>query len=284
MLFPTRFVLRSLEEPYRSRALRAGTTRYWSWLFAARDARHPLLGIYALMAEWRALTDPATEVDVAHIKLNWWHDEIRRLAAGSPLHPISRYLAQLPRAEMIDFAQLEATIDAAAAQAAGVPLERAADLEPHAGALYGIPLRVAARLACDHGDGAPGGCIDALAAAEYLARAIADYAREARSGRVPFAVDELLAAGIDNDDLTAADPPRRLATYLDGLRRKAAAHYSAAAAALPRGERPRYRHLMVLATLGVKRLTERTSPSHADFRLSDLYNAWNAARRAASAR
>ena len=52
---PMRRPLRPLEEPYRSRAVPPGSARYWSWLFAARESREPLLGIYALLAEWRAL-------------------------------------------------------------------------------------------------------------------------------------------------------------------------------------------------------------------------------------
>ena len=51
---------RRLEESYRARAVPAGSPRYFSWLFAAPPMRDPLLGIYALLAEWRALLDPAS--------------------------------------------------------------------------------------------------------------------------------------------------------------------------------------------------------------------------------
>jgi len=60
------------------------------------------------------------------------------------------------------------------------------------------------------------------------------------------------------------------------------------ATALAPEQRPPLRHLLVLAALGAKHSSdgERRSgnPSGADFRLADLYNAWNAARRAAAAR
>ena len=247
--------------------------------------REPLIGIYALMAEWRALMDPATDSGVSQIKLTWWRDEMRRLAAGSPLHPITRHLAQLPGARVAAFAPLESSVEAAAAQVAGAPLERAGELESHADALYGTPLLAAARIGSarsDHLDrSTTHSCTAALAAAEYLARAVADYGREARAGRVPFPVDELLAAGIDNDDLAAAEPPARLQIYLKQLRDKAAGYFSTAASALPPTEQPELRHLLVLATLGVRYLNGRRSLSSADFRLADLYNAWTVARRAA---
>lgn len=189
------------------RALPPGTVRYWSWLFAAAESRAPLLGIYALGAEWQALMDPATESSVAHLKLAWWQEEMQRLIAGTAVHPISAFLAALPRAASVDFTPLLTAVNAAAAQVGGVPVERGADLEPQSQALWGGPLALASLLAADVPDEAGmRNCTRALAAADYLSRAIRDYRREVRVGRVPFAIDELMAAGVDNDDL-AADPP-----------------------------------------------------------------------------
>jgi phytoene synthase len=253
-------------------------------LFAAHEAREPLLGIYALMAEWQALSDPDTEGDVARIKLAWWRDEMQRLAAGSPLHPISRYLANLEGAAAIDWSPLLRPVAAAAAQVAGAPLERAAELQSHAGALFGAPLLVAARLGGAGSSPSVPICIAALAEAQYVAKALSVYGREARAGRILFPVDELLAAGIENDDLAARNPPPRLAAYLKWMRERAAHDFANAATALAPQERPSLRHLLVLATLGAKHLNGRERRADADFRLADLYNAWTAARRAAAAR
>jgi phytoene/squalene synthetase len=207
------------------------------------------------------------------------------MAAGSPRHPITCHLSGMPCAAGVDFSPLSRSIEAAAAQVAGVPLERGIELESHAGALYGSPLAVAALLGGARADrNTVRACIAALAAAQYLARAIADYGAEAQAGRIPFAVDDLLTAEIENDDLVAAEPPPRLRTYLNHLRQRAAAYFSNAAAALAPDERRQLRHLLVLATLGAKHLNEGGRRAGADFRLADLYNAWSAARRAAAAR
>ena len=275
----TRSLLRALDATYQARAVPPGTPRYWSWLFAAAELRAPLLGIYALSAEWRALLDPATETSVAHLKLAWWREEIRRLAAGSGVHPISGYLAGLPRAASVDFAPLLTAIDSAAAQAGGVPLERGADLERQSRA-WGGPLALASLLAADVPDETDlRNCTAALAAARYLSRAIRGYRREARAGRVPFAIDELLAAGVGNDDLVADPPPPHLQSYLDGLRDRAAGYFEKAAQTLPRAERSRQRHLLVLAALGLARLNGRAAPEGRR-RLKDMLLAWTTARRA----
>jgi len=257
-----------------------GTARYWSWLFAAAESRAPLLGIYALGAEWQALMDPATEISVAHLKLVWWQEEMHRLAQGSAVHPISVYLAALPRAAAVDFTPLSVAVAAAAAQVSGAPLERGSDLEPQSRALWGGPMALASQLADDVRDEAGlRNCTSALAAADYLSKAIRGYRREARVGRVPFAIDELLAAGVDNDDLTTDPPPPHLQSYLDGLRKRAAQYFETAAEALPRAQRARHRHLLVLSALGQAHL-KRRAPAPGRRRLKDMFLAWTTARRA----
>jgi phytoene/squalene synthetase len=159
-------------------------------------------------------------------------------------------------------------------------LERSAELEPHAYALRAAPLGLASRLASDALDEINlGNCLRALAVADYLARMTRDYRREARLGRVPFAVDELLAAGIDNADLCADQPPPKLEEYLQQLRARAAQSYQIAALALPAACRSRQRHLLVLAALGLKHLQRRTANLESP-RVQDMLLAWSTARRA----
>jgi phytoene synthase len=239
-----------------------------------------LSGIYALWAEWRALMDPATESTVARLKLAWWQEEMQRLIARSAVHPISTFLAGLPRAASADFSPLLTAVRAAAAQVNGAPLESGADLEPQSRSLWGGPLTLASSLAADPVDEAGlRACSSALAAAEYLARAIRDYRREARAGRVPFAVDELLAAGIDNADLQADAPPPRLERYVDRLRARAAGYFDSAAGALPRAQAAQDRHLLVLAALGRRHLGA-AAPSSSRRWFQDMFLAWSTARRA----
>ena len=272
-------ILKPLDASYQTRAVPPGTVRYWSWLFAASEARAPLLGVFALGAEWQALMDPATESTVARLKLAWWAEEMQRLNAGRAVHPISAYLASLPRAASVGFAPLLAAVEAAAVQVSGVPLESGADLEPQSRALWGEPLTLASQLAGEVPDAAAlRRCTGALAAAEYLSRAARDYRSEARAGRTAFAVDELMTAGVDNADLLATSAPPHLEAYLRHLRERAAGYFESAAQALPRAQRAPQRHLLVLAALGRARLQERAPGGGRRFK--DMLLAWTTARRA----
>ncbi len=244
--------------------------------------RAPLLGIFALSAEWQALLDPSTERNVAQLKLAWWHDEMLRLTQGAAVHPISLYLASQPGAAAAHFKLLTAAVEAAMLEISGAPLERAAQLEDHSSALIGGPLRVASLIAGEQADGpALEQSTRALGQAQYLARALRTYRREAKSGRIPFAVDELLQAGVENADLLAPQPAPRLQTYLQDLRRRAETHYAGVLSGTPRAARPLLRHLLVLAALGLKHLPD-TAGDSAFTPLKDMLLAWRTARKAVS--
>ena len=275
---------KTLDATYRARAIPLGSVRYWSWLFASPAARPPLLGIFALLAEWQALTDPATEASAGRLKLAWWQEEIYRLIAGTPVHPIAVYLASLPHAGVVDFSPLALALDAAIAECSGVPLERGAELVAHASSLRALPLDVASRLTAA-GAGADADtarlqhCLRALAVADYLARTTREYRRDARFGRIVFAVDELLAAGVDNADLGADPPPANLEEYLRQLRARAAQSYESTSEALPADCRSQHRHLLVLAALGQRQLQRRPATLES-VRMQDMLLAWSTARRA----
>ena len=274
--------LKPLDAAFAARAIPTGSARHWSYVFAAPPVRAPLLGIFALLAEWQALLDPATERTVAQIKLAWWHEEMLRLVEGAAVHPISLYLASQPAAAAGHFHLLTGAVQAAIVEISGAPLELGTQLEAHSDALIAGPLRVASLIAEAQPDQAAlARCTQALATAQYLARALRDYRREAAGGRVPFAVDELLRAGVDNADLLASEAAPHLRRYLDDLRGRADDQFARVAREAPATGRSRFRHLLVLAALGAKRLEGRAGRSGFDA-LKYMLLAWTTARRAVS--
>ncbi len=151
-----------------------------------------------------------------------------------------------------------------------------------------MPARCAQRLWRSH-PGSPaalsdeaglGNCLRALAVADYLARATRDYRRQARLGRVPFAVEELLAAGVDNTDLCAAQAPaearglsaaaaRARHSKLPGRRAGAVARLAERNSAI----------CWYWRALGLKHLQLHASNLESA-RLQDMLLAWSTARRA----
>ena len=199
---------------------------------------------------------PPIELAAAHLKLAWWREEIERLGRGAPVHPISRYIASLAARGRGGF---HAPRDNPRGRRAP-DRRRTARAWRRARSARGRPVGGAARdgsaprgrAGADAGAAAVHRAEAALAAAEYLNDAIAGYRRAARFGRVVFPVDELLAANVEDADLSAAEPPLHLQSYLEELRRRAVGYCSQATAALPRSEHGPMRHLLVLAALGAR--------------------------------
>jgi phytoene synthase len=71
----------------------AGSTRWYAWLFTPQRARDTTALLFALESEWRSTVARPIDHGVAHLKLHWWREEIQRLAAGEPRHPLTQALA-----------------------------------------------------------------------------------------------------------------------------------------------------------------------------------------------
>lgn len=73
----------------------AGTPQWYAWLFTPAPARQTMALLFQLEAELRAIVIAPRDHGVAHLKLQWWRDELARLAAGAPRHPLAQALAQI---------------------------------------------------------------------------------------------------------------------------------------------------------------------------------------------
>ena len=125
---------------------------------------------------------------------------MRRLTAGAPVHPISRYLAALPRAGAADFAPLDRSHAMPRLRSSAARRWNAARISRRmrSALCAAVRLALASRLA---GEVCRSKRPWTLSRGHWrrpiIWRArLRDYRREARAGRVPFAVDELLAAGV----------------------------------------------------------------------------------------
>jgi phytoene synthase len=71
----------------------AGTARWYAWLFTPQHARDTVALLFGLESEWRSIVTSSIDHGVAHLKLHWWREEVQRLQAGVPRHPLTRAVA-----------------------------------------------------------------------------------------------------------------------------------------------------------------------------------------------
>lgn len=70
--------------------------RYFAWLYADEAMRPLLQRLFELENEIRGPVRAGIEHTVAHVRLEWWREELERFAAGNPVHPLTRAMAGKP--------------------------------------------------------------------------------------------------------------------------------------------------------------------------------------------
>ena len=86
----------------QEKAARSGSSFYYSFLFLPREKREAITALYAFCREVDDIADECHDPLLAETKLNWWRDELRRIYAGQPTHPVG--LALLPAIKRYDLA------------------------------------------------------------------------------------------------------------------------------------------------------------------------------------
>src|SRR4051812_20117248 len=80
------------DEYCQQKAAQSGSSFYYSFLFLPPERRRAITALYAFCREVDDAVDEPSDPAVARTKLAWWRQEIGRLYAGSPEHPVSKAL------------------------------------------------------------------------------------------------------------------------------------------------------------------------------------------------
>lgn len=76
----------------QDKAAASGSSFYYSFLFLPPERRRAITALYAYCREVDDIVDETSDPSVAASKLAWWAQEIERLYAGQPQHPVTRAL------------------------------------------------------------------------------------------------------------------------------------------------------------------------------------------------
>ena len=101
------------EEYCQQKAASSGSSFYYSFMFLPPERRQAITALYAFCREVDDTVDEASDPSVARTKLAWWRDEVARLFAGAPQHPVTRALAPAVQAFGIDQSRLVEIIERA---------------------------------------------------------------------------------------------------------------------------------------------------------------------------
>lgn len=271
---------------YVARAARPGSIAAYALLFAGPQ-RNVLGSLLALRAELAESSLGRQDHGVAHARLAWWREELERLAAGRPQHPITRSLAAAAGDRRLDWAPLQRMLGAASLELARATFEDEAELDAYLGAAS-APLHALAATFATEGTETP------VAAATFGARLgealrlieiIETFRQDALRGFVALPLAWFSAAGLTIEGLQDGRDPA-VATVLARADALALARLRAALDALDRNRRVGVAGQLALAAGYTRRLADwrghgfgSAGPPPAARPLATLWACWRAARR-----
>ena len=220
----------------------------FAFQFLPPRERDGIIALYAFCREVDDVVDEMREPSVARAKLGWWRDEIARLYAGSPQHPVTRALADVRQHARLEQRWFDEIITGMEMDLDHDGYETFDDLLLYCWRAAGVVGLLSAAV-FGYDDPATEDYAQKLGTAFQLTNIIRDVAEDARRGRVYLARADLAHCGVGADDLTAATTSEQLRKLLAEYGRRAHAYYDAALAALPESDRYRQRSGLMMAAI-----------------------------------
>jgi phytoene synthase len=271
-----------LDDTYLQRARPPGSARYFAVLFAPAAQRASLTALFALQAEIQSAAHSTVDHGVAHTRLEWWRSEIERLAAGTPVHPVSKELSAAGRS--VDFAPLGQLVTDAQWELARLTLETPEESRASSWRSQGVVQWIGMQLAgvrAAEAESFAGHLGHALA----LERTLLTLRTASSSGSVRLPLQELNERGITLDDLREASPRPSLARYVADESEHTAEQLKASVHSWREPLRSALRAHIVLAGLSRAQLLRiaKAARRGEDFQRESstpqrLWTAWRAAR------
>ena len=245
----------------QAKAAASGSSFYYSFRFLPPDRRRAIVAFYAFCREVDDIVDECPDGGLARTKLAWWRDEITRLYAGTPSHPVTQALIEaigpfhLPQdafEQIID--GMEMDLDFGFGQPVRYPDFKSLRLYCHrvagivgevAASIFGISDRATLKYA------------NKLGLAFQLTNIIRDVGEDARRGRIYLPEDELAQFGVPISEITQNRTQNRTQTRMtDNFRRlmefqtrRALQTYDEALALLPGADRKAQRPGLIMAAI-----------------------------------
>lgn len=268
------------EEYCQNKAASSGSSFYYSFLFLPPNRRRAIMAFYAFCREVDDVVDECSDPQLAATKLAWWREELDRLYAGQPQHPVTHALKTVLMEFNLPQEQLLEIID-------GMEMDLQQTRYPDFKALSLYCYRVASvvgLLAAEifgYTDRQTQKYAHDLGMAFQLTNIIRDVGEDARRGRVYLPIDELKRFDVPLSDILDSRYTENFRHLMEFQIERAEQYYVQAMAQLPSVDRKSQRPGLVMAAIyrtvleEIKRdncrvLTHRTSLTP----LRKLWIAW----------
>ncbi len=245
----------SPDEYCQHKAASSGSSFYYSFLFLPPPQRRAITALYAFCREADDTVDETNDAQVARARLDWWRQEIDRLFAGEPQHPVTRALAPHLQSCNIGRAQLVEIIDG---MQMDLDQDRYLDFEGLRLYCHRVAGVVGTLAAGIFGAQRPSTLeyAERLGLAFQLTNIIRDVGEDARKGRVYLPIDELQRFDVPVHEVLAVRPSERFVSLMRFQAQRAREQYRQAFALLEPDERRAQRPGLAMAAIYARLLDE----------------------------
>ena len=253
----------------QQKAAQSGSSFYYSFLFLPPQRRRAITALYAFCREVDDVVDECTDTGVARTKLAWWRQELARLYAGEPQHPVARALAPAIQPFGIKHEYLAEII-------AGMEMDLSqnryldfAALEQYCHRVAGVVGLLAASI-FGYRDERTLAYAHTLGLAFQLTNIIRDVGEDSRKGRIYLPLSELQQFQVSAADILHARQTENFVRLMAFQIERAERYYSLALEQLPQVDRKAQRPGLIMAAIyrtllkeiaedGCKVLSQRTA-------------------------
>ena len=236
------------EEYCQQKAASSGSSFYYSFMFLPPNRRRAITALYAFCREVDDVVDECQDLQIASTKLAWWRQEVAKLYAGKPEHPVTQALVPVIAEFSVPQEQLLEIIDGME-----MDLQQSRYLDFKALSLYcyrvasvvgllaaeifGFQDRKTLKYAHD------------LGMAFQLTNIIRDVGEDARRGRVYLPMDELKRFEVPVADILNARHSDNFRKLMEFQIERAEQFYAQAMSMLPAVDRKTQRPGLVMAAI-----------------------------------
>jgi len=232
----------------QEKAAQSGSSFYYSFLFLPPPQRSAITALYAFCREVDDVVDECSDFTVAHAKLGWWREEIRRVYGGQPEHPVGQALAGVAREFSLPESQLHEIIDGMEMDLSHNRYQSFDDLALYCHRVAGVVGLLSARI-FGYGDARTEEYAHELGLAFQFTNIIRDVGEDARRNRIYLPLEELARFGVSEDDILQGRESDAFLQLMAFQAERAEEYYRRAFAALPQADRRPQRTGLVMAAI-----------------------------------
>jgi phytoene synthase len=232
----------------QKKAAQSGSSFYYAFLFLPPERRRAITALYAFCREVDDAVDEPSEASVARVRLAWWRDEVARLYAGKPEHPVTRALQPFIERFDLSATRLGEIMDGMEMDLTQSRYLDYAGLQLYCHRVAGVVGLLAASI-FGRTEAATLEYAEKLGLAFQLTNIIRDVGEDARNNRIYLPMDELKRFGVPASDILGARYSEAFSALMRFQAERALACYDQAMALLPAADRKAQRPGLVMAAI-----------------------------------